>query len=417
MTTGEGAKAPAITLGTTVVLVATLALTYIVSQFLRNSVGVIAPDLAAELNLTAGEIGLLSSSFFFAFAGAQIPLGMALDRYGPKACMLACAGIAILGALMFAWSTTATGLIASRVLMGIGSCCYLMAPLALYARRFPADRFTALAGIQLGLGTLGTLLATAPLAYSTAAIGWRLTFVAVAGAMLLAGFLVGVVVREDGLAETGKRETVRETLAGFGEALRTTSVTALFVLQLASYSSFVLVAGLWGGPYLTHVYGFTLSERGNMLLVSVLAQIVGMILWGQADRFIPSYKLPVLAGASLTSATLACAAIFGKLSLAGLFVFFIAIGLFSAYVSVLIAHGKALFPHRLVGRGLTILNLGTMGGGFLSQTVSGYVIDLFPSQGGVYPLAAYQTVFGLQAAFGFAACAVYMTARDPRRDG
>ncbi|MGE3144064.1 MAG: MFS transporter [Pseudorhodoplanes sp.] len=417
MTTGEGAKPPGMATGAIVLLVATLALTYIVSQFLRNSVGVIAPNLAAELNLTAGEIGLLSSTFFFAFAGAQIPLGMALDRYGPKACMLACAGIAALGALLFAWSTTATGLIASRVLMGIGSCCYLMAPLALYARRFPADRFTALAGIQLGLGTLGALLATAPLAYSTAAVGWRLTFVGVAGMMLLAGALVGVVVRDDGMARTERKETLRETLAGLGEALRTPSVAALFVMQLASYSSFVLVAGLWGGPYLTHVYGFTLAERGNMLLLSVVAQIVGMLLWGQADRLVQSYKLPVIAGALLTAATLAGAALAGKMPPAALVLFFVAIGLFSAYVSVLIAHGRALFPSRLVGRGLTVLNLGTMGGGFLSQTASGYVIDLFPAQGGIYPLAAYQTVFGLQAAFGFLACLFYMTSRDPRRGG
>lgn len=416
-TPGEGAKAPAIALGAAALLVATLAFTYIVSQFLRNSVGVIAPNLAAELGLTAGEIGLLSSTFFFAFAGAQIPLGLALDRYGPKACMLACAGIAALGALMFAWATTAAGLIASRVLMGIGSCCYLMAPLALYARRFPADRFSTLAGIQLGLGTLGTLLATAPLAYSTAAIGWRLTFVAVAGMMLLAGLLVGVVVRDDGLAKTGKRETLRETLAGLGEALRTPSVAALFTMQLASYSSFVLVAGLWGGPYLTHVYGFNLAERGNMLLIAVVAQIVGMFLWGHSDRIVQSYKLPVAAGALLTAAALGVVAIFGKLPPTALFVFFVAIGLFSAYVSVLIAHGKSLFPARLVGRGLTLLNLGTMGGGFLSQTVSGYVIDLFPAESGVYPLAAYQTVFGLQAAFGALACAVYLTSRDPSRSG
>lgn len=415
MTTSEGAKPPAIVLSATAILVATLALTYIVSQFLRNSVGVIAPNLASELNLTAGEIGLLSSTFFFAFAGAQIPLGLALDRYGPKACMVACAGIATLGALLFAWSTTASGLIASRVLMGVGSCCYLMAPLALYARRFPADRFSTLAGIQLGLGTLGTLLATAPLAYSTAAIGWRLTFVVVAGMMLLAGLLVGVVVRDDGVAETGKRETLRETLAGLVEATRTPSVAALFVMQLASYSSFVLVAGLWGGPYLTHVYGFTLAERGNMLLISVVAQIVGMILWGQSDRLAASYKLPVATGAFLTAATLGWVAIAGKLPTVGLVLFFIGIGLFPAYVSVLIAHGKSLFPPRLVGRGLTLLNLGTMGGGFLSQIVSGYVIDLFPAEGGVYPLAAYQAVFGLQAAFGLLAWAVYLTSRDPRR--
>src|ERR1051325_10570544 len=74
-----------------ILLVGTLAAIYLVSQFLRNSVGVIAPDLAREIGLNAAEIGLLSSAFFFSFAAAQIPLGIALDRYGPKRCMLLCA--------------------------------------------------------------------------------------------------------------------------------------------------------------------------------------------------------------------------------------------------------------------------------------------------------------------------------------
>ena len=89
-----------------VVLVTALAAIYLVSQFLRNSVGVIAPDLAAEIGLNAGEIGLLSSAFFFSFAAAQIPLGVALDRYGPRRCMLVCAAIAFLGTLAFALATT-----------------------------------------------------------------------------------------------------------------------------------------------------------------------------------------------------------------------------------------------------------------------------------------------------------------------
>jgi MFS family permease len=416
-TPSESARPLSIPLSATIILVATLGLTYVVSQFLRNSVGVIAPNLASELKLSAGEIGLLSSTFFFAFAAAQIPLGVALDRYGPKACMLACAGIAAGGAVMFAMASSASSLIAARILMGVGSCCYLMAPLALYARRYPPDRFATLVGIQLGVGTLGTLLATAPLAFSTAAIGWRMTFIAVAGLMLLAGLLVGVVVRDDKADRHGTHETIGEAIAGLGEALRIPSVGALFIMQLTSHSSFVLIAGLWGGPYLTHVYGYSLTERGNMLLICVIAQIAGMVLWGQADRFLHSYKLPVLAGALLTAGTLAAGALIGSLPHWALLAFFLGVGLFSAYVSVLIAHGKSLFPPRLVGRGLTLLNLGTMGGGFLSQLVSGYVIDLFPPTDGVYPLAAYQTVFGLQAAFGFAACLVYLRARDPRAEG
>ena len=153
-----------------ITLVGTLAAIYLVSQFLRNSVGVIAPDLAREIGLNAAEIGLLSSAFFFAFAAAQIPLGIALDRYGPKRCMLVCAAIAFAGTLVFATATTPAGLVVARILMGLGSSCYLMAPLALYARRFPPERFAQLAGIQIGIGTVGTLLVTAPLAWASAAI-------------------------------------------------------------------------------------------------------------------------------------------------------------------------------------------------------------------------------------------------------
>src|SRR5256714_10785518 len=116
-----------------ITLVGALAAIYLVSQFLRSSVGVIAPDLAAEIGLSAGEIGLLSSAFFFAFAAAQLPLGVAIDRYGPKRCMLVCAAIAFFGAAEFAIAPTPAGLIAARVLMGFGSSCYLMAPLRLHA--------------------------------------------------------------------------------------------------------------------------------------------------------------------------------------------------------------------------------------------------------------------------------------------
>lgn len=120
---------------------------------------------------------------------------------------------------------------------------------------------------------------------------------------------------------------------------------------------------------------------------------------------------PAAAGLALASA-----AIFGVLSTSGLFLWFIAIGGFSAYLPVLIAHGKSLFPPRLVGRGITLLNMGTMGGVFLSQTVSGFVIDLFPAQNGAYPLDAYRCVFALQAAFLIASCFIYFGARDPRAD-
>lgn len=415
---GEAARRSPIALGATVILVATLGWIYIVSQFLRNSIGVIAPDLATELSLSASEIGLLSSVFFFSFAAFQIPLGIGLDRYGPKKCMVACAGIAVAGAIMFSLASSPAGLIAARVLMGIGSSCYLMGPLALYARRYPPSQFGTLTGLQLGLGSIGTLLATAPLAISVASFGWRATFLAVAGMMLLAGLLVQAVVREDAPQThpgSGKRETMRESFAGALEALRTPSVGKLFFVNLAAYSSFVLVIGLWGGPYLTHIYGYSLTGRGDMLFVAAVAQIVAAFVYGPTDRLFQSYRVPVVFGSLTTSALLFALAVFGVLPGPLLLLWFVAFGAFCAYTPVMIAHGKSLFPPHLVGRGMTLLNMGTMGGAFLAQTVSGFVINLFPAENGAYALDAYRLVFALQALFVLSACIPYLWSRDPWR--
>jgi MFS family permease len=131
------------------------------------------------------------------------------------------------------------------------------------------------------------------------------------------------------------------------------------------------------------------------------------------DRLFGTYKLPVLLGAGLTVVALAVIAIVGTLATPMLVLWFIALGFFTAYTPVMIAHGKSLFPPHLVGRGMTVLNMGTMGGVFLAQTVSGAVIDIFPAVDGAYPLDAYRLLFGLQAAVLLLSALVYLGAYDP----
>ncbi|MGA7486521.1 MAG: MFS transporter [Xanthobacteraceae bacterium] len=403
--------------GAAVTLVATLVSIYIVSQFLRNSIGVIAPNLAAELSLSPAEIGLLSSVFFFVFAAVQIPVGVALDRFGPRLCLIVGAAITAIGTVVFAAAASPAALISGRALLGLGTAGSLVASLAVYAQRFPPARFATLTGLQVGIGTVGTLLATAPLAVSTAVIGWRASFLAVGACTLLAGLLIAVVVRDDGRPR-GRHETLRESLAGILAVMRTPSVGRLFVMNLVAYSTFGLVVGLWGGPYLTHIYGYGLEQRGSFLLVPVLTQIAGSMLWGPLDRVVGSHKLPVLLGAGATAAALGYVALAGTLSPLMLVSWFAAFGFLSAFGPLLIAHGKALFPLHQVGRGLTVLNMGAMGGTFLAQAISGFVIGLFPTgPGGAYELAAYQLVFALQAAFILLACLVYFGSSDPLQDG
>jgi MFS family permease len=382
-----------------IAVVIMLGLLYVVSQFVRNSVSVIAPNLADEIGLSPIQIGLLSSIYFLCFAATQLPLGVALDRFGPKRCMLVAIGCTILGCVMFAMADRASSLVGARAVLGFGTAPFLVAPVALYARWFAPERFSTFAGIHLGLGSLGALIATAPLAFATASIGWRATFLGVGACAAVLGVLVWLIVTDDppGVTTTPRRETLREGIAGIWQVMRTPSIGRVFLVQLSSYPSYVLIAGLWGGPYLTHIYGYDLRGRGEVLFVAALAQVLGSFVWGPSERWFGRHKLPVMIGASTCLVSLLVLATVGKLPTALLLIVFAMVGFSTGMTSVVMSHGRSLVPSHLLGRTITLLNIGTMGGGFLVQFISGTVINLFPAEGGAYPLEAYRVVFGLQA--------------------
>lgn len=406
---GEQAKSPA---ESVVPLIAILVAIYAVSQFLRNSVGVIAPDLSRELDLSASEIGLLSSAFFFAFAAAQIPVGIAIDRYGPKRTMIGTGLLAILGTVLFALSPSPGTLVLSRALMGLGCSTFFMGPLAIYAQRFPPERFGMLASIQMGFANVGTLAATAPLAGATAAIGWRHSFLVVALiAAAIAAVAIVLVPRDP--ARVQPQESWAEAFRGVAAAIRVPSFWPVFFVHLTAYSSFATVIGLWAGPWLRDVYGVSLEARGNLLLLGGAAQIVGLFLWGALDRSATQYKGSVLLAGGGSAALLALAAVM-PLGVVAASIWLAVFGFAVAFTPILTAHGKALFPRTLTGRGITLMNIGAIGGAFLSQSVTGRLVDLFgKTPTGDYPPAAYRLVFGALAAWLLLSLIFYLCAIDP----
>lgn len=418
---GPKAGAPATAsapLHTLILLVAAMCVIHVVSQFLRNSVGVIAPDLARDFALGGAGVGFLASAFFLGFAGAQIPLGVAIDRWGPRLAMSVSMGLAIAGVVLFALAPTAEVLVLSRILMGFGCASFFMGPLTIYSRWFPPERFSTLVGIQLGFSGLGVIGATAPLAYATTAMGWRSSFLVVAAFAALVGLFVYAVARDDppGVVRPKSTETIGETIAGLKEVVRLRSYLFVFAMQFAGYSSFLTVFGLWAGPYLAHVYGYDLDRRGNVLFLLAAVHLIASAAWGPADRLFKSYKIPTLTGASLTIASLVWLAWVGKPDETLLLVWFVVFGFFASCTAVITAHGRALLPAKFVGRGLTLLNLGTMGGVFIMQAATGAVVGLFDAPGGVYPVEAYRAAFLCIAAV-LAVCAlIYMLAHDPARD-
>ncbi len=397
---------------TAVFIIASLVAAYAISQFLRNSIGVIANDLARELDLSATQTGLLSSAFFLSFAAAQIPVGIAMDRYGPKRTMLATSVLAVAGTALFGLAPSADMLIAARVLMGLGCSTFFMAPLVIYARRFPPQRFAGLASLQMGLANIGTLSATAPLALSAALLGWRTSFLAVAALAVIVALLIVWAVPEE-TRPAKAQESWASTFRGVADAMKVRSFWRVFFMHLTTYSCFATMIGLWGGPWLADVHGASLAQKGSILFLGAAAQMSGLLLWGAMDRFWSSYKRPVMAGGMATVLLLGVL-VFLPMDRTSASVWFVLFGLSVAVTPILTAHGKSLFPPELTGRGITLMNTGTIGGAFLSQSVTGVLMDMVGrSESGAYLPEGYRLVFAALGGWMLLSLIFYAGAIDP----
>jgi len=157
-----------------------LFLTGFANLFLRTSMGVLAPDLAVDLGLSATMLGAASSAYFFAYAAMQIPTGVMLDRFGARRAMTVLFGFAALGVAWFALARSDVEVIAARTLIGAGCAGVFAGAFFLLARWFPPERFSSYGGALNSFSMLGTFMAATPLAAAAATFGWRGSFVAVA---------------------------------------------------------------------------------------------------------------------------------------------------------------------------------------------------------------------------------------------
>jgi len=399
-------------------LVGVLGAAYMLSQFLRSSNAVIAPNLMAELGLGPEAIGLLGGAFFLAFALAQIPVGLMIDGWGPRLTIFALFGFAIAGSVLFFAGHDVRVLIVARGLMGLGCAPILMGSFIVYARWFAPERFATMAGLVMAVGYSGAILSTGPLGWTAQAVGWRIIFagVAVLSAIVAAGVLIIVRDAPPGHPfHSRHREAPSQALRGLGAVLHNPSFGRILPLQSVGSGAVASILGLWGGPFLSDVFGLDTAERGSILLIMAIASVAGLVAYGPLDRLFNTRKRLVIAGALANLTILTVLALDSAPVLWRTTALLAALGFFNGYVVIIYAHARAIFPDRLVGRGLTLGNMGNMGGTALIQALTGLVMGLFTHAAS--PLIGYRAVFGLLALILCSALFVYLGVKDEKPRG
>jgi predicted MFS family arabinose efflux permease len=415
--TGQGgagaqrAEVPSIGGSVVVRVLAPFAAGYFLTYMLRAVNAVVGPDLASELRLGAAELGLLTAAYLGAFALCQLPLGLLLDRYGPRRVQAALFAVAAAGCALFAIGGDALTLTLARAMIGLGFAGGLMSGFKANVVWVPAPRRALANATVMSAGALGLLTATAPTEYAVGLMGWRAVFALLAAVTVVVALLILLVVPE-GKTEAAKRPLgaqLRELAAIYKDR----AFLALAPLLASTAGTHIAIQTLWAGPWFRDVAGLDRTGVANYLFITGVAFFAGILSSGAiADWFVRRgiSELAVMTG-FLVAFFLAQAGIVLEVHALRLPVWFV-FGM-SGQVAVLAYPWLASrFGAAQAGRANTAMNLVLFLAAFAIQYAIGAVIGLFPQgSGGGYDPRSYQAAFGIFLAVQLACFGIYLANR------
>ncbi|PKV46033.1 putative MFS family arabinose efflux permease [Janthinobacterium sp. 61] len=388
------------------------ALGHYLSCLLRGVNAVLTAELLASVALTPAQLGLLTSVFFLAFALVQLPIGMALDRYGPRTVQLGLLALAALGVWLFSRGHSFAELILARAVMGAGlGGCFMAAVKAISCAIAPS-RLPSVHGYLIAVGGLGAATATMPVKLALHYTDWRGVFLGLA----LAALAIGVLIRLLSPAMPGRAPTHTVSKVSAWNVYRDVAFRRTIALILLPHAVFFGVQGLWIGRWLADVGGLSDDSVAYLLYLGMASVIFGAIGMGMLTEWAGRRAIEPMqvAAAGLVlfvavQVTMACNVV---PSLPLLSVLFSLLGTVTGLEYAIVAQSM---PSSLTGRAATCLNLLIFTGAFLVQAGFGLILGCWPLNSlQQYPPQAYQVAFGVLAALQLPGLAMFFIRRYRR---
>lgn len=375
------------------------ALFFFYAWVLRVAPSVMVEELMRDFAVGAAAIGNLSAFYFYGYAGMQVPVGMMIDRFGPRRLMTAAAALCALGCVVFALSTAFWAVAAGRFLIGASAAFSLVGAMAVAGQWFPPTRFALLSGLAMMMGMAGGVFGQAPLRLVIEASDWRsATLVLAAGGLALAvASWATVRDRQRGARGLGK------VFGGLGQVVRSRQTWLIALAGLGTTAPLLGFAGLWGVPYLAATHGLDLAAAATITSTLFIGWGVGAPLFGWFSDRIRLRRPPFIAGLVLCALAMA-----GLVYLPALPVWMVVALCFLCGFggSAQIVGFAAVREHNgaaVTGTAIGLVNAMVTGGGALYQPLLGWLLDLrwtgkLEAGARIYDVAAYRFAFGVLVA-------------------
>ncbi|MBW2040235.1 MAG: MFS transporter [Deltaproteobacteria bacterium] len=381
-----------------------LAFGYILVYFHRLCPAVVAVDMMRDLHAGGALLGFLGSAYFYPYALMQLPAGLLSDSWGPRRTITLFFSVAFVGSLLLGLAPSLFWAIFGRTLVGVGVSMLFVPTLKVLAEWFRTREFATMTAILMAMGGLGSLTAATPLALLSVWIGWRFSFVVVGIFTFILAILVWLFVRDrpadldwpSPSEPAGHSPPPIGLLEGMKKVLtypRFWPVAIWFFFDCAVFFSF---GGLWGGPYLMQVYGFTKAQAGQILSMLAIGMIVGSpLLSFVSNRILQGRKsVLILSSFALLCLTALLAFYTEELSLPSLYLICLGLGIFSSAIVVVgFTTTKELFPVQMAGTSTGLINLFPFAGGAVFQPLLGYLLERQGQVEGAFTLAGYEQAF------------------------
>ena len=376
---------------------------YVLVFFQRLCPAVLALDIQASFGVGGTLLGVMASAYFYPYALMQLPTGLLVDRWGPRYTVSFFFVIAALGALLMSYTNSLAAAVFGRVMVGLGVSTLFVSNFKLIAEWFDPRQFVVMGGLFMAMGGVGALLASAPLAWVSSLMGWRMTLAVVGAMTFVVAVLILVFVRNRP-SDMGLAPIRTVSAAGSGsdtslwQGLKIV-VTAGRFWPISIWAFFApgiafAVGGLWGGPFLMQVYGLSKSAAGGVLSMFALSLIFGSPLLGWAANRLGRKMVLIGCSTLMLLASLTLYLFMTRLNPAGLYVLFFCIFLAGGAAGpIQAAVSRELFPMAIAGTAMGCVNIFPFFGGAFFQILVGMVIAGDETGMRTAIIGAYQKMF------------------------